>query len=183
MLTLQKMGKVFLRSCFPFKNQKFGMLYASKFLLKCFRLSLVAQTFRITLNFLHCCMNCSYCHTEFEECFVFAKALKVSTSSAKDENDGCILLSSGDQFASGIAHHQDLEFGNGNQDGNCSDRTLFTEGSFQLHYKGHRSVDFVFHEYTIGLNDVDLHCYPLIFGRLIAFYERLSSCGPYSMRD
>ncbi|XP_048230004.1 uncharacterized protein LOC8267449 isoform X1 [Ricinus communis] len=124
-----------------------------------------------------------YSHTEFEECFVFTKALKVTTSPSKGENDSCILLSSENQFASGTAHFKDLGFGNSNQDSNCSDKDLSSEGSFQLHYKGHKGVDFVFQEYTIGLNDVDLHCYPRIFGRLIAFYERLSSYGTSSTCD
>ncbi|XP_050228405.1 uncharacterized protein LOC126677693 isoform X2 [Mercurialis annua] len=123
-----------------------------------------------------------YSHAEFEECIVDTKLLKVTASSSKGENDGCILFSSGNQFASSAGHHQNFGF-DSNQDENCSDLRRFSEGFFYLHYKGYKSVDFVCHEYTIGLNDVNFHCYPHIFGRLIAFYERLSSYGAHPTCD
>ncbi|XP_057987743.1 uncharacterized protein LOC110642362 isoform X2 [Hevea brasiliensis] len=118
-----------------------------------------------------------YSHTEFDECFICTKALKVTTSPLRNENDGCTLFSSGNHFASGAAKHQDLHVGNSNQDGNPSDDNGLIEAFFLMHYEAHRSVDFVSHKFAIGLNDADLHCYPHIFGLLIGFYERLSTYG------
>ncbi|XP_021627253.1 uncharacterized protein LOC110625875 isoform X2 [Manihot esculenta] len=120
-----------------------------------------------------------YSHTKFDECFVCTKELKVTTSPLRNQNDGCILFSSGDQFASGAANRQALNVGNSNQDGNCGDNSGCIEAFFLMHYEAHRSVDFVSHKFSFGLNDADLHCYPHIFGLLVGFYERLSSFYAY----
>ncbi|XP_065855428.1 uncharacterized protein [Euphorbia lathyris] len=116
-----------------------------------------------------------YSHTESEECFVCTKALKM-TCCLKGETDSCVLFSSGNQFASDVAHHQYLGIEVINEDENCCNKGASMKAPFHLHYEGHRSVDSVFHECRVCLNDADVHCYPHIIGLLVGFCEKLSSC-------
>lgn len=121
-------------------------------------------------------------HTQFDEFWVCTKALKITTSPLRGENDGHILCLSGKQLSSNSANHEDLGIRHGNQDGNL-ERSL-TEVCFLLHYEAYRRADTVVNKCTVGLNDIDFHCYPYIVGLLVGFYNKLSAYGsPFTSDD
>jgi len=129
-----------------------------------------------------CCSNCRLSHTQFDEFWVCTKALKITTSPLRGENDGHILCLSGKQLSSNSANHEDLGIRHGNQDGNL-ERSL-TEVCFLLHYEAYRRADTVVNKCTVGLNDIDFHCYPYIVGLLVGFYNKLSAYGsPFTSDD
>ncbi|KAJ6776637.1 PROTEIN SORTING-ASSOCIATED PROTEIN putative (DUF1162)-RELATED, partial [Salix koriyanagi] len=120
-------------------------------------------------------LNMWFSHTQFDECWVCTKALKITTSPLRGEIDGRILCLSGKHLSSSSANHEDLGIRHGNQDGNL-DHSL-TEVCFLLHNEAYRRADTVVNKCTVCLNDIDFHCYPYIVGLLVGFYDKLSAYG------
>lgn len=102
------------------------------------------------------------------------KALKMTTCQLGGERESCILLSSGNPFASSCAYKQEMSSGIGDRTRNFSHRTTSAEACFLLRYEVCRSAGLVCPKYTLSLDDADLHCYPYIFGLLAGFCERMS---------
>ncbi|CAK7357552.1 unnamed protein product [Dovyalis caffra] len=116
-----------------------------------------------------------FSHTQFDECWVCTKALKIVTSPLRGENDGHILCSSGKQLSSSSANHEDLGIRHGSQDENYEHSC--TDVCFLLHYEAYRTADTAVKKCTVGLNDIDFHCYPYIVGLLVGFYNKISAYG------
>ncbi|RVW28763.1 hypothetical protein CK203_089240 [Vitis vinifera] len=121
--------------------------------------------------------------TEFEECMVSLKALNISTYSLGGDRESHNLCSSYKLLDTSSGHQHDQQFGLGNKIDNCGDSGTSIDECFLLHYEAYRSVDLVRHKCTVFLNDVELHCYPYIFGLLVGFYDKISGYGTSSVGD
>uniref|UniRef100_F6I5I0 Vacuolar protein sorting-associated protein 13 VPS13 adaptor binding domain-containing protein n=1 Tax=Vitis vinifera TaxID=29760 RepID=F6I5I0_VITVI len=128
-------------------------------------------------------LDIRYGLTEFEECMVSLKALNISTYSLGGDRESHNLCSSYKLLDTSSGHQHDQQFGLGNKIDNCGDSGTSIDECFLLHYEASRSVDLVRHKCTVFLNDVELHCYPYIFGLLVGFYDKISGYGTSSVGD
>ena len=129
------------------------------------------------------CTNHRYGLTEIEECTISLKALKISTYSLGGGRESHDLCSSYMLLDTSPGHQQDQGSGLDNKIDNCGDSRTSVNECFLLHYKACRSVDVVRHKFTVFLNDVELHCYPYIFGSLVGFYDKISGYDTSSLGD
>lgn len=120
------------------------------------------------------CTNHRYGLTEIKECTVSLKALKISTYSLGGGRESHDLCSSYTLLDTSPGHQQDQGSGLGNKIDNCGDNSTSVNECFLLHYEALRSVNLVRHKCTVFLNDVELHCYPYIFGFLVGFCDKIS---------
>ncbi|XP_058105015.1 uncharacterized protein LOC131248653 isoform X2 [Magnolia sinica] len=109
-----------------------------------------------------------------EEYCLFVRTLEVSTCSLGAELGGHVLCSSRKSPAISSTHQYGETFEISIISETCDEKSASVEGSFLLHHQARRSIHRVCHEYTVGLNDIDLHFYPRVFGLLLEFYDRIS---------
>ncbi|EXB26144.1 Putative vacuolar protein sorting-associated protein 13C [Morus notabilis] len=131
-----------------------------------------------SLSLIFVLQELDICYSLFlsEECWICLKALNVSTSQLRGENDGHILLSSGNHFSTSSTHQQDIDSGRGYRSDNLSDRSLFSEGCIILHFKA-LDTALTCCKYTICMNGAEIHCYPDVIRLLTGFFENLSASG------
>ncbi|XP_010251472.1 PREDICTED: uncharacterized protein LOC104593388 isoform X1 [Nelumbo nucifera] len=115
-----------------------------------------------------------------EECTVFMKTLNIITSAINSEGSSQILCSSRNTSSANQAHYNDMDVTHSNASGILCEQDVSSNKCFLLHYEAQRSLGTVYHRLTICFSDVDLHCYPNIFGPLLAFCDRLSEYGTSS---
>ncbi|PSS01845.1 Vacuolar protein sorting-associated protein like [Actinidia chinensis var. chinensis] len=115
---------------------------------------------------------------EMQECWISMKAMKVITYSLEGDKDSHILCSSENHFSFHDAQQQDVAV-------ECQEREKFcgnsksADGCFLLHYEEFRTSDKIFHKYTVGLTDLDLHCYPYIIRLLVEFSDEIIKYDTY----
>ncbi|KAJ8775429.1 hypothetical protein K2173_023194 [Erythroxylum novogranatense] len=115
-------------------------------------------------------LSTRYAHADFQEFCLCTKALKVFTSPLNGESDSQILCLSGNQFDSTSVDQEGFDF---------NDECKTTESCFCLNYGARQG----FQECTIGLNNTEIHCNPLIFGLLFGFYRRITSSAASFISD
>ncbi|KAL6005779.1 hypothetical protein ACLOJK_006352 [Asimina triloba] len=107
-----------------------------------------------------------------EEYLVCASTLKASAGSLSTETGYDLCSSKKSPSVSSIHQpEENFEFCIMGEAGN--EKSASVVGFFLLHHQARRSTQRV-NEYTICLNDLDLHCYPRIVGLLVDFCDKIS---------
>ncbi|GLT57665.1 hypothetical protein SLA2020_306220 [Shorea laevis] len=115
----------------------------------------------------------------FEELWICSKALEIIAYQSRNAEDGNVLCTSGNLYASRSAHQHEMCDGLGDQTDYFSNKNASSEACFLLHYEVHRCIDFVRHKCKLCLSDADLHCYPYVFGLLMGFFDRIQSISSF----
>ncbi|KAM7261915.1 hypothetical protein ACFE04_020992 [Oxalis oulophora] len=109
-----------------------------------------------------------YSITKSQKCTILLKSLEINTH-RKGEKDNLILFST-----SSSVHLQDMDAGLNSQN-HIYDRKNDEDACFRLDYETHMVGDSANQNYTVFLNDADLHCYPYVFGLISGFIDKISS--------
>ncbi|XP_077218039.1 vacuolar protein sorting-associated protein, putative (DUF1162) isoform X2 [Tasmannia lanceolata] len=127
---------------------------------------------RLALDFALDKIDIQYNHQDLEEYWVSVKTVNVNSCTLAGEPSNHLLCSSRHIADINFTHQhvEDVEFSVPSE----SERSASAEGCFLLHYQAKISDHKVHHNYRMCLNDVDVHCYPRIFGLLLEFYDRIS---------
>lgn len=109
--------------------------------------------------------------------------MKINTYSLGGERESRCLFSSYKLLDSSSGHHHDQGFGLGNKIDECGDSRVSVDECFLLHYEACKGVDSGRRKCSVFLNDVELHCYPYIFGLLVGFCDKISGYGTSFVGD
>ncbi|XVF82463.1 hypothetical protein PTKIN_Ptkin16aG0050400 [Pterospermum kingtungense] len=124
-------------------------------------------------------LDVRYSVIEYEECWVCLKAMEVIAHTLNSEKNNHVLCAFGDLHPSNTEILDDAAITVGDASDNLCDKNKSTEACFILHYEADGGIDFLSHKFTVYLSDVELHCYPYIFGLLVGFYDRICSSSPF----
>ncbi|KAJ0968632.1 hypothetical protein J5N97_025549 [Dioscorea zingiberensis] len=118
-------------------------------------------------------MNIRYSLQEYTDVWVLVKLLKADALNLKGESDSNILCSS----TNCSDREVQVEHIGVSQPGSTYSESSFHEGCFELHYQAAQDGTGVHHEYSICMNDIELHIYPRFIGLLQKFCDRLFEHG------
>ncbi|OWM73838.1 hypothetical protein CDL15_Pgr018898 [Punica granatum] len=110
--------------------------------------------------------------TELLNCWIFSKAVEITSCSLNDDRDRCTLCLFG-SVSENVPQH-DMNSRVYNKISKKNDQRISANGCFLLHYEACRKEDFSLEKCTISLSDGELHCYPHIIGLMIGFSDRIA---------
>lgn len=116
-----------------------------------------------------------YAFKGVKELWISSKALEIIAYSSRTEKDGDVLCSSKNPHTLSNTQQHVKCNGLGYQTDHLGETNASSEECFLFHYEIHRLVDFVHHRCRLWLSNVDLHCYPYVFGLLMGFFDKIHS--------
>ncbi|EYU33515.1 hypothetical protein MIMGU_mgv1a0233771mg, partial [Erythranthe guttata] len=130
-----------------------------------------------TLN-LHC-QNLAiwYDQRDFPECWASVETCRITASSPKDDFANHVLCSTGNMLGSESLSQCSMGVNIAGPNRELGPGSSIVDGCIVLHLEALRNTKGFLQQYTIYANNIDIHCYPLIVGKLVRFSDNIVVYG------
>ncbi|KAL7090722.1 hypothetical protein ACP275_12G059000 [Erythranthe tilingii] len=130
-----------------------------------------------TLN-LHC-QNLAiwYDQRDFPECWASVETCRITASSPKDDFANHVLCSTGNMLGSESLSQCSMGVNIDGPNRELGPGSSIVDGCIVLHLEALRNTKGFLQQYTIYAKNIDIHCYPLIVGKLVRFSDNIVVYG------